>query len=544
VPLDATHFYVKGPVNSADLRQFYDLFTGAMSDQPVTFVNTLSVGGSQGVTTVPFRIFGAPGQNTNLIDLYPDRTSAQPSFGFSAVGQFAWGPGATSPQDTYLSRIATQHGHSAGDSAGLLITPQLEVAGYMYADTDVVVDHLAANAGTALSPGLHFGTGLSGEGIGSQRTAGGAGNQFGLDLWTGGVRHLFISQAGAVTIPVSLSVGTNLTVLGDVFSHYLHTNDGGNGIVMADAGALYLRSASTTVVIDGAQGLYLTGTLLFTNNGYYLKGINSVAALETNGSLQVDGGVVYFEPSRQVYISYRSDLASLFIPYGNGIYTSRVLTTRIDWEGSRAVYFNWDGSNVTMNMAGPWGFRAPSVGANTVIVGPVSMTATATSLHVINADINVDPPRVVALGSALVSPGTNIGKSADTVYLSAHAYVYFDMGVGHVITCQQLIQTSDPNLKNSAVILADDACMSRVRANIPIYSYQLDPPSGGTDSTGPAPTPTDIGMMATDVYANSPEFAALDPANNNPVGVNYANMSAMLWGALRNLDARCVAKGI
>ena len=566
MPLDATHFYVKGPVNSADLRQFYDLFTGAMNDQPVTFVNTLSVGGNQGVTTVPFRIFGAPGQNTNLIDLYPDRTSAQPSFGFSAVGQFAWGPGATSPQDTFLSRIATQHGHSGGDSAGLLITPQLEVAGYVYADSDVVVDHLGANAGTALSPGLHFGQSLSGEGIGSQRTAGGAGNQYGLDLWAGGVRRLFIGQAGGVTIPGALSIGTTLTVLGDITGHYLHTNDGSNGIVMADAGALYLRSASTTVVMDGTNGLLLTRTT-YNQNNYFWQGIPGIAALETNGSIQLDGGVCYFEPSRAVFIQWRGDLGALYIPYGNGLYVgggTSIFTSNVNVGAALTVggvgTFN-GGANVPTNVS--YGSGGPMLwydGATTVFQGHASgfrwvnqansvnqMSLTSDGRLHIPSDIVITAPSVLNLGpqpgGALVSPGTNIGKSADTVYLSAHAYVFFDLGVGHVVTCQQVIQTSDPNLKNSAVIMPDADCMARIRASIPVYSYQLDPPSGGSNPDGPTPTSTDIGMMATDVYAHSPEFAALDE-NGNPVGVNYANMASLLWGALRQLDARCVAKGI
>src|SRR5215471_3732897 len=108
--------------------QFYNLFTGVMTDQPVTFSNTLTLGGNQSVSTVPLRVYGAIGQNTDLIDLYADKNQAQPGFGFSAVGRFAWGPGGASPQDTFLSRIATQNGHSS-DTAGLLITPRLEVAG-------------------------------------------------------------------------------------------------------------------------------------------------------------------------------------------------------------------------------------------------------------------------------------------------------------------------------------------------------------------------------------------------------------------------------
>lgn len=128
MPLDTTNFHPQGPVKSVDLLQFYNLFTGLMNDQPVAFSNSVTIGGNQGLTTVPLRVYGAIGQNTNLIDLYADKNQAQPGFGFSAVGRFAWGPGGVSPQDTFMSRIATQNGHSS-DTPGLLITPTLEVTG-------------------------------------------------------------------------------------------------------------------------------------------------------------------------------------------------------------------------------------------------------------------------------------------------------------------------------------------------------------------------------------------------------------------------------
>jgi hypothetical protein len=128
VPLDAVNFHPLGPVKSDDMLQFYNLLTGVMQDQPITSRNALSIGGNQGQTTVPLKVYGATGQNTNLIDLYVDRTAAQPGFGLTATGTFAWGPGGTAPQDTYMSRIALQNGH-ATDTPGVLVAPLLEVAG-------------------------------------------------------------------------------------------------------------------------------------------------------------------------------------------------------------------------------------------------------------------------------------------------------------------------------------------------------------------------------------------------------------------------------
>ena len=133
MPLDAVNFHPLGPVKSQDMQQYYNLLTGVMVDQPITFRNALSIGGNQGQTTVPLKIYGAAGQNTNLIDLYADRSAAQPGFGFSAIGSFSWGPGGVAPQDTFMSRVALQNGH-VSDTPGLLVTPLMEVDGALTVD--------------------------------------------------------------------------------------------------------------------------------------------------------------------------------------------------------------------------------------------------------------------------------------------------------------------------------------------------------------------------------------------------------------------------
>jgi hypothetical protein len=138
MPLNATNFVALGPVKSVDMKQFYDLLTGTMTDQPVTFRNGLSIGGNQNVATVPLKLYGAPGQTTNLLDLYVDRTAAQPGFGFSAIGSFGWGPGGAAALDTFMSRIAQQNGH-ADDTAGILINPGLEVVGPSKFGSSVVI---------------------------------------------------------------------------------------------------------------------------------------------------------------------------------------------------------------------------------------------------------------------------------------------------------------------------------------------------------------------------------------------------------------------
>jgi hypothetical protein len=94
----------------------------------------------------------------------------------------------------------------------------------------------------------------------------------------------------------------------------------------------------------------------------------------------------------------------------------------------------------------------------------------------------------------------------------------------------QFVQTSDPRLKQNMSVIPDDNCMDRIRCPVPVQTYQL----------GEA---WDIGFSAPDMAECSPEFVARD-AEGTPAGLSYANMAALLWGALRQLDARCTAKGI
>lgn len=122
--LNAIDFVNLGPIRSADLKQFVDLFTGVMIDQPVTFKNTLSVGGSQGQAVVPLKLYGAIGQSGHLVDLYPDTTSLNPTFGFAAYGSFGWGAGGQQVIDSTLSRIG-----GTPDTPGLVISPRLDVLG-------------------------------------------------------------------------------------------------------------------------------------------------------------------------------------------------------------------------------------------------------------------------------------------------------------------------------------------------------------------------------------------------------------------------------
>jgi hypothetical protein len=359
----------------------------------------------------------------------------------------------------------------------------------------------------------------------------------------------YFRSTSAPSLPTS-SVGLEL---------YYQAGQGGVVQTYDRTGSVY----GPTLIIGSTVSLHVGGLAGLTVNADGT--INTASSITLGaGTININTGIVITNDANNLVYRATASGSHLFehtdgtyAPINCGLITA---TAGINVTGTvNATTLNVTTINVanggSIDGAGSGYIRAssltvtpgPFAAANTAINGTMTVngafTSASTSTNVFNGDINLTPPRVLSLGTAIVSPGTNIGKSADTVYLSAHAYVYFDLGVGHTVTCQSLVQTSDPNVKANAVLMTDDVCMTRVRGNVPVYTYQLTPPSGGDDSTAPTPTPTDIGFMATDVYAASPEFAALDDTGA-AVAVNYANMAALLWGALRQLDARCVANGI
>lgn len=486
MPLDSTNFVIRGPVKSTDMLQFVNLFTGVMVDQPVTFRNTLQIGGNQGTTTVPLKLFGAPGQNTNLIDLYPDRTSAQPSFGFSAIGSFAWGPGGTAPQDTFLSRIAVQNGHTS-DTAGVFINPLMEIQQSLIVGTTLIVRGASTLTGdVAIGSNINMGAGRINLGAAYI-------SQYAPDLSYAFVSKLLVGTA--LTVNGALAVAATLNVTGNVAF--------GGGLSVAQG-----IIAGTTV--SAADGRF-AGTLKAA--GYDPGGAWPVSF----GGNPIAQGRYYQQANGSFYCLDIGDVSVSPTP-------NKVVIR--DGAGStNQTYAIMDRAQI-----GPSAIQILSMDSTTI--------------RIANADLQLDIPRQLKWNGddCSVNPGSNVGRNG-AVYLSPHAYVFFDLGVGHVVTCQQVVQTSDPRLKTTTP-WTDAQCMARVRLNMPVQSYTIDPPTPPPGYPPPTtPTPNNIGFNAPDVYATNPEFSALDN-QNNAVGVNYANMSAMLWGALRNLDSRCRAFGV
>jgi hypothetical protein len=427
------------------------------------------------------------------------------------------------------------------------LTPELNLA--LCLDADDTADYLTTNAGLRGSlntidglfnsstghnhNGAHQGgnfTSLSITGdltIGGNFTANGTLTSLGAahfpSLNVDGASSLgSISATGAVTLNSTLNVGGTVNFSQGVTAAAVQSTgfiaagtnvSGAAGDITANrgnnTGYIWLGNASHYLGFDGTNyvlptsnlsvpGIIASGTLsapsiTFNQNGYFWQGIPGVAAVETNGGIVVDGQIVYMHSNRTVGFQLI-----------NGTEVSAFGFTS----------FNCQALNVVHNGAVNGSFY-------------VDDGVTGVTINLRNGNYGV------------FNKSTRSGASAGEVAIANYLYVPGDVYAGLRMYAISFNQTSDPKLKANMTVVSDDDCMGRVRAAVPVQTYQMDMPPSDT----PQPTPWEIGFSAPDVYASSPEFVTLD-STNAPVGLNYANMAALLWGALRQLDARCQAKGI
>jgi len=368
VPLDTTNFHPQGPVKSVDMMQFYNLFTGVMTDQPVTFSNTLTLGGNQSVSTVPLRVYGAIGQNTNLIDLYADKNQAQPGFGFSAAGRFGWGPGGASPQDTFLSRLGTQNGH-ASDTPGLFITPALETSGYIQMDGSLyfktsnatIQQGAAASQEVIIQTILNMGGSTGGTRLRDQRLDSSAGNimltasgnsHLGQNAWWDGAWHLYntsgIGQLLYMGAGAGLLFATAPATAGTpAWTNRFTVDPSGNGSLTGS-----LTAASTITSTGG--GLSIASIM-------HMAGSNWIEWDDTNTKIQVAARNMYFDTYNS-YWYWRDTAASArscMVLYNNGSDDSSHLLVATDGTIPRTTIYasgrggtGWAGWNFTGNGAG------------------------------------------------------------------------------------------------------------------------------------------------------------------------------------------------
>lgn len=95
---------------------------------------------------------------------------------------------------------------------------------------------------------------------------------------------------------------------------------------------------------------------------------------------------------------------------------------------------------------------------------------------------------------------------------------------------------SDWRSKMNVTPITDMECMTRLRTpSIPVVVWDTQ------NAMALSPSPQDIGFIAQDMATAVPEVVSVDNDGNH--FLSYGNLTAVLWGALRNLDSRVSALG-
>jgi hypothetical protein len=167
-----------------------------------------------------------------------------------------------------------------------------------------------AAAGTAAAPAFAFstdtGTGLYSPSAGT------------LGLAVGGAQVLSVSNVGEIRFN-----RTNARILA-----YTTDDPATPGERLMQINALTVtpgRLYAASLTVNGAS--QINGSQTITGNLQVNGTIVNNTTMQTSGWLQAYGGRINFEGSNAVYIAWRGDLGALYIPYGNGIYTSGMTNT-------------------------------------------------------------------------------------------------------------------------------------------------------------------------------------------------------------------------
>lgn len=602
MPLTAVDFVPRGPIRSADIKQFVDLFTGVMIDQPITFRNSVAIGGNQGQTQAALSLYGAVNQTSNLINLYPSVASLNPTFGFAASGAFGWGPGGNLVQDTFLSRIGTQNGHVT-DTPGLLLQPNIEVTGSIFCDGPISFPTGGAitDGGAA---GIHVGQDLTVQRnlyIGNdhvqviaERAGGGAVTLqptlliHGADAAASGLTyanaHLQVrgddmADAAGTMITASsayifstnwlefdvhfykITAGVGWPGTACLLDYDVDASNAAGGRISMVAGRIGIAgianpngdamqvfgNATINGILSTTGGALIQGGLtvnanLVVGTNVAIAGALAANSIQCNTNLNVDTITIDSAAnSMNAKLAFNQAVGPKINLYDSG--GGQWFGFGINASEMYACIPNTATFNIrAQNQSGPilWSFGGNggisfgSPGGNQISMDPNGPQITFVTPN--------DPQGGGQLYRNIKPssrPASSVGGGE--IQIDLRLYVDGDITAGTYVHGIQFIQTSDPQVKANAIVMPDLDCMTMIRdPALNVYTYQITPPvSGGY----PAPTPTDIGFMANEVYAAAPQFSALD-STNHPVAVNYSNMAALLWGALRQLDARCVAKGI
>lgn len=400
-----------------------------------------------------------------------------------------------------------------------------------------------ANTGNTLMPGLNFAAG-GGEGISSARSGT---NVFGLTFWTNSAPRMYIDNAaGNIVTSGNLGVGiltqvsgvTRYLYLGDT-NHYISDGSGIDHMSFTTYTGLFSWYAVNTgrewMTLTAGGGLYVHNDLhsdRSNDSGYWYPGnsgnhyvgfdgsnwiFSSPGAIYTGGDIQAGNYLgnfsllhaaryAYSEQSMSVNTSGSNNGTLASSGDGNGLYFGGIggggsgegIASKRTGGGNQFgldFYFGWS-VGVQMN------------GSGITIIGNNLFFGTLNGSN-----------RIQWNGTYFnFSNSIQFNTTGNQVVWPNGSYISGNAGY---------VQGSQQELKQNIVVLDDAALLTQViDTRMPVNSYNW-----------PGDDRQSVGFMAEDVAQVLPLYVMRDD-KGQPSGYVPQELTAILWGAVRSLDAR------
>ena len=364
----------------------------------------------------------------------------------------------------------------------------------------------------------------------------------------------------------------------------------------ANSGWLYLHPANSVWVSWNGGQIVTSHSLVVGGGGVYFNGSTAYGLYWNGGGFQfthyvISGGGLYLSGNGGIGFAWDGNIRSthaLNIPRlivadwdagQSGNFAGSVVAAGYFYQRGSTAYRCWDNAdfnfsvpaygNYLVQRDGSGGIQTADIACGAIravgrvvvnqydggaqyglSVGGASIFSGGDVVSHNSYRLDANPPGVISwYGGAGISWGPNIGRGTDNLYLYNSVYTFWDNDCGHHMHAQEFVSSSRSASKAAQEPLADADALDRIRdPRVQAITWQ-EPPlpehveGVAAEYAAERMVPPDwhsparhVGFTADDMALVVPEVVSTD--DQGPSGIAYANLTALLWGAVRELDRR------
>jgi hypothetical protein len=315
--------------------------------------------------------------------------------------------------------------------------------------------------------------------------------------------------------------------------------------------------------INVRRGTGSTGYVFFADINHYIGFDGAYYRLITS-PLLIDNAIYFFNTNN----TWNSDGTNLISGTGGGIYLRANSGTYVQTVAGAYNAINANsiqfqagtgpGSLVGVTTPAGGGVQSNSGGGDLILGGALSHLYFHPNLSV---SLYQNYPNLDVLGFSTVrcaifnimgnTCGIQVGRGSNE--LQAQTHLYSTGSFYAVLDAQATSFTvhSSEKYKENLVAISDADCLSKLLTpGLDVYSFtsklstEAQKAHGNRPPDSSRPSLDRIGFTAEQMHKVVPEAVAYSTNDNSPDGISYSDLSALMWGAIRQLNARLDKAGI